>query len=73
MLQMSNDDLCAWVLERKLNLSGETPVKLCRGAGLTRDIPVARDLLRKLSAIGADGPRRISIRGGRFLKKSLDT
>ncbi len=73
MAQMSNDHLCALVLEHILDLPGETPVKLCRGAGLTRDIPVARDFLQKLGANGADGSRRVSIRRGRFLTKSLDT
>ena len=71
MAQVSKDDLCMSFAAGTLQGPGETPVKLCRGAGLTRDIPVARDLLHKLGVNGADGPRRISVRRGRFYNKII--
>jgi len=39
----------------------------------TRDISVASVFLQKRCGKGADGPRRISVRRGRFFIKSLNT
>ena len=40
MAPVSKDDLCMSFATGTLQGAGETPVTLCRGAGVTRDIPV---------------------------------